>query len=74
MDERISVIPDFIANCGMARVFAYFMEREVSMDDESIFSDISKTIRAALEKTHAKNSGKTGLAQTSFEIALKQLL
>lgn len=74
VDERISVIPDFIANCGMARVFAYFMEREVSMDDESIFSDISNTIRAALEKTHAKNSGKTGLAQTSFEIALKQLI
>ena len=25
-DENISVIPDFIANCGMARVFAYLME------------------------------------------------
>ncbi|MEJ2004550.1 MAG: Glu/Leu/Phe/Val dehydrogenase dimerization domain-containing protein, partial [Cyclobacteriaceae bacterium] len=28
-DENFSVIPDFIANCGMARVFAYLMEREV---------------------------------------------
>jgi glutamate dehydrogenase/leucine dehydrogenase len=25
-DNQISVIPDFIANCGMARVFAYLME------------------------------------------------
>ena len=25
VDERIAVIPDFIANCGMARVFAYLM-------------------------------------------------
>ena len=25
-DERISVIPDFIANCGMARAFSYFMQ------------------------------------------------
>ncbi len=73
-DEKFSVIPDFIANCGMARVFAHFMESEVSMDDESIFSDISRTIRNALEKTHRVNPSKHGIAQTSFEIALKQLL
>jgi glutamate dehydrogenase/leucine dehydrogenase len=47
-DENFSVIPDFIANCGMARVFAYFMENEVRMDDASIFSDISRCIRNAL--------------------------
>ncbi len=73
-DEKISVIPDFIANCGMARVFAYFMENEVKMDDASIFDDISMTIRRALEKTHAVNNRKTGIAKSSFEIALKQLL
>lgn len=73
-DQKFSVIPDFIANCGMARVFAYFMESEVSMDDVAIFNDISKTIRTALEKTKAVNPGKTGIAQASFEIALKQLV
>jgi glutamate dehydrogenase/leucine dehydrogenase len=73
-DEKVSVIPDFIANCGMARVFAYFMEREVSMTDSAIFSDISKTIRLALEKSHTNNPSKTKLAQTSFEIALRQLV
>jgi glutamate dehydrogenase/leucine dehydrogenase len=73
-DDQFSVIPDFIANCGMARVFAYFMENEVKMDDNSIFNDISQTIRNALVKTHAVNRKKTGIAQASFEIALKQLL
>lgn len=73
-DEKFSVIPDFIANCGMARVFAYFMESEVSMDDAAIFNDISKTIRAAMEKTRKLNPGKTHIAQTSFEIALKELV
>ncbi|MBX2914371.1 MAG: amino acid dehydrogenase [Cyclobacteriaceae bacterium] len=73
-DEKISIIPDFIANCGMARVFAYFMEKEVSMTDEAIFSDISNTIFKALKKTHAGNPKKTRLAQASFEIALKQLV
>lgn len=73
-DQKFSVIPDFIANCGMARVFAHFMEREVSMDDQSIFDDISHTIRKALEKTKAVNPDKTGIAQASFEIALQQLV
>lgn len=73
-DQKFSVIPDFIANCGMARVFAHFMEREVPMDDQSIFDDISQTIRKALEKTKAVNPEKTGIAQASFEIALKQLV
>jgi glutamate dehydrogenase/leucine dehydrogenase len=73
-DEKFSVIPDFIANCGMARVFAYFMESEVSMDDAAIFEDISHTIKKALIRTHQANAGKTKIAQTSFEIALNQLV
>jgi glutamate dehydrogenase/leucine dehydrogenase len=73
-DEKFSVIPDFIANCGMARVFAHFMESEVSMSDQSIFDDISATIRKALEKTHSFSQAKTGIAQASFETALRQLI
>lgn len=73
-DEKFSVLPDFIANCGMARVFAYFMEAEVPMDDKSIFDDISKTIKNGLERTKKSNPSKTKIAQTSFEIALKQLV
>jgi glutamate dehydrogenase/leucine dehydrogenase len=73
-DQKFSVIPDFIANCGMARVFAYFMESEVPMDDESIFKDISEIIRKALVKTHERNAKKTGIAQASFEIALRELV
>ena len=29
-DESLSLIPDFIANCGMARVFAYLMSQDLS--------------------------------------------
>lgn len=73
-DDKFSVIPDFIANCGMARVFAYFMESEVGMDDAAIFQDISQTIRNAMTKTNKANPGRTGIAQASFEIALKELV
>lgn len=73
-DQKISLIPDFIANCGMARVFAYFMEKKVQMTDESIFSDTSDRIRMALEKTYSLNVSKQNISATAFEIALKQLV
>jgi glutamate dehydrogenase/leucine dehydrogenase len=73
-DEKFSILPDFIANCGMARVFAYFMESEVAMDDAAVFGDISKVIKQALEKTKKVNAAKTKIAQASFEIALKELV
>jgi glutamate dehydrogenase/leucine dehydrogenase len=73
-DKQVSLIPDFISNCGMARVFAYFMERRVEMTDEAIFADTSEIIKKALEKTYAKNSQKTKISETAFEIALQQLI
>ncbi|HTO35896.1 MAG TPA: hypothetical protein VLZ72_06645, partial [Flavobacterium sp.] len=73
IDSKISLIPDFIANCGMARVFAYFMEQKVQMTDEAIFNDTSETIKNALSKTYALNSDKIGISAAAFEIALKQL-
>jgi len=73
-DEQVSVIPDFLANCGMARVFAYLMTDDAELTDDGIFKDVSKTISNALKKTHEKNPEKTGIAQASFEIALRQLI
>ena len=73
-DEQVSLIPDFISNCGMARVFAYFMERRVQMTDESIFNDTSMTIRNAIQNTFNNNSSKKQISSTAFEIALKQLV
>ena len=73
-DERVAVIPDFIANCGMARVFAYLMSEEAEVTDKAIFADVSETIHRALERSFSKNKGKTKLSQTSYEIALAQLM
>ena len=73
-DERVSLIPDFISNCGMARVFAYFMERRVGMDDEMIFNDTSDTIRKAILNIFRQKTSKTNISRTAFEIAIKQLL
>ncbi len=73
-DEKIAVIPDFIANCGMARVFAYLMSDNAEVTDQAIFEDVSKTIKTAMKKTFSENPEKTKLAQISFKIALTQLV
>ncbi|HWW05435.1 Glu/Leu/Phe/Val dehydrogenase dimerization domain-containing protein [Collimonas sp.] len=73
-DNRIAVIPDFVANCGMARAFAFLMQSEVEISDEAIFGDVSATVAAALEKCHSHSTSHTGIAKVAFEIALQQLI
>lgn len=73
-DEKISVIPDFIANCGMARVFAYLMQSHALLTDESIFTDVSQIIREGLNNTRAVNSDPTLISTTALTIALEALM
>ncbi len=83
-DGRVSVIPDFIANCGMARVFAYCMQpglaspeasqrRGNDLSDKGIFEDVSRVIGKALEDCHARHPHRLHLTRTAFEIALEKL-
>lgn len=72
-DENISVIPDFIANCGMARVFAYLMQKDVMVTDEAIFSDVSNTIKQALIETKSKNNKLTQISSAALTNALEKL-
>ena len=74
-DEKISVIPDFISNCGMARVFAYLMGNDLDkIEDKAIFKDTSDTIKNALQKTFETKNQKTSISKTAFDIALNQLV
>ena len=73
-DKRISVIPDFIANCGMARAFSYLMQDNSEINDVTIFNAVSETIKGALLNTFKNNNNKTNISKTAFEIALKQLV
>jgi glutamate dehydrogenase/leucine dehydrogenase len=74
-DEKISIIPDFISNCGMARVFAYLMGNDLSeITDKDVFMDTSNIIKKALENSYAVDTSKTRISKTALEIALKQLI
>ncbi len=74
VDNNVSLIPDFVANCGMARVFAYLMQPRAELSDNAIFQDTSNVIRHALVKVRDMSDSKIGITQRAFEIALKQLV
>ena len=75
VDNNISVIPDFISNCGMARVFAYLMDRrQLELTDVGIFEDCSNTIKNALKECYNNNPKQKNIASGALEIALKKLL
>lgn len=73
-DAQIALIPDFIANCGMARVFAYLMQPEVELTDEAIFQDVSNIIRAALAEVYAHEPSGKYIAGKALELALGKLM
>jgi glutamate dehydrogenase/leucine dehydrogenase len=74
-DAQVAVIPDFVANCGMARVFAYLMQPNIEISDDAIFSDVSNVIRDAIQKIFALSPQQTThFSSRAYEIALKQLI
>ena len=73
-DETISVIPDFIANCGMARVFAYLMQSNAALTGEGIFTDVSQVIRQALKNVQAVNPSTKEISTTALTMALEKLM
>ncbi len=74
VDNKVALIPDFIANCGMARVFAFLMEENPDISDSGIFKDVSATIEKALEAVRQRQAQPNKIAQTAFTIALDQLV
>ncbi len=73
-DENMAVIPDFIANCGMARVFAYLMHENGKVDDTAIFKDVSNIIKQSLIRLHQFNPKTIGLSAKGLEMSLTDLV
>ncbi len=73
-DSKFSLIPDFIANCGMARVFAYLMQPNAEMTDWAIFHDVSRTIGNALDEVRKVDPSGLNISSTALEIALRKLM
>jgi len=72
-DLQASLIPDFISNCGMARVFAFLITGNKDVTDTNIFNDVSDVIGDALKAVFEINNSGKRIAETAFSIALNKL-
>ena len=73
-DGACAVIPDFIANSGMARAYVYLMGDAITLTDDAIFRDASERVKETLANIHAANSKNRRLTETAYEIALADLV
>ena len=75
VDEKVALLPDFIANSAMARVFAYLMSEESKgrVDENTLFSDVSACIYQALQSIHTLTPNRRLLTQHALAHALQIL-
>jgi glutamate dehydrogenase/leucine dehydrogenase len=80
VDRRIALIPDFVANCGMARVFGYLMQENIPVSAQAIFRDVATVVRNAVigcmgEQESLSSGGNiNNLSLRAYNIALDQLM
>jgi glutamate dehydrogenase/leucine dehydrogenase len=73
-DSRFTVIPDVVANCGMARAFSFLMGSPGRAESAPIFSAVDATIAAAMTEIADRNDGRlTGLLAATLEYALDRI-
>jgi glutamate dehydrogenase/leucine dehydrogenase len=73
-DGRFTIVPDVIANCGMARAFSFLMQQPFDSDPTPLFHAVDDTIHSALNEIDQRNDGRrTGLLAATFGYALDML-
>lgn len=65
-DRQLAVLPDFVANCGMARAFAYLMSDSVDLGPEAIFADAKDTIHRAVRRILGGERPRTGILERAL--------
>ncbi len=73
-DENISVIPDFVANSGMARTFGFLMSENGEVNDVAILKDASDMIGNQMMRLHQFNPKGIGLSKKALEMSLTDLV
>lgn len=70
-DRRFGVVPDVVANCGMARAFSYLMQPGADARPDPIFAAVDRTIGDAVAEIMERTGGaRTGLLGAAFNLAM----
>jgi glutamate dehydrogenase/leucine dehydrogenase len=73
-DRRFTVIPDVVANCGMARAFSFLMYDSQDTSAAPVFRAVDDTISTAIRDITGLNRGRpTGLLGATLAYALDRL-
>jgi glutamate dehydrogenase (NAD(P)+) len=73
-DRHFSILPDILANCGMARTFSYLMESNSRAESEPIFDAVQRTITGALDEVVERAGRKpTTLLAATLGMALDRI-
>ena len=72
-DTHFGLLPDFVANSGMARVFSYLMQIDSRVTASAILSDISSSVKGAVDQIFQIGNSEKDLTKRAFEIALKKI-
>lgn len=67
-DERFAIIPDFIANAGMARAFGYLMSKGAQTAAQPILADTAACIESRLGELLDGHTGKGGLLNRGYQL------
>jgi len=67
-DDNLSVIPDFLSNCGMARVFAFLMSNPDDISAQAIFTDVQKPFNKDLKISATSTKEIQALQQRDMKL------
>lgn len=70
LDGKVAIIPDFIANCGVARLFSYLLAGEGPVEETAIFNDVDQIISKAVRRITNEGQKSKFLIQNALEIYL----
>ncbi len=72
-DGRFTVLPDILANCGMARALSFLMEPGSSAHPGAIFAAVGATIVDGVDEVAARAGGPRGMLAAALETTLDRL-
>ncbi|HWQ28469.1 MAG TPA: Glu/Leu/Phe/Val dehydrogenase dimerization domain-containing protein [Dehalococcoidia bacterium] len=71
-DAVFTIIPDFVANCGMARTFGYLMSAGATTEPAAILDDAGRTIENAVQRLLEGHARPTGLLRRGYEVFIPE--
>lgn len=72
-DATFSIIPDFVANAGMARVFSYLMQPGVEVSELAILADIKACMASFMVELFYRQTDLHHLIATAEEIVVDRM-